>query len=104
MCLFFETPVGAVEHQLNVSELSRLALLAIEGFSFFFFSGPCAVQGEQMETLQVGQSSSCSGWQLREEELCFCSSCPSLCRVANITVLRVINGPAKETLTAFTVQ
>lgn len=96
-----------MEHQSNVSvsKLSRLVLLAIEVFLYFYLVFClCAVQGEQMETLQVGQSSSCSGWQLREEKLGFCSLCPSLCRVANITVLRVINGPAKETLTAFTVQ
>lgn len=61
-----------------------------------------------METLQVGESGFCSQWkqgEQGEEELDVCLlliSSPS--RVPNITVLRVINGPANVTLTKFTVQ
>ena len=57
-----------------------------------------------METLQVGESGLCSVQELGEEELCVCCLYPGLYRVANITVLRVINGPAKATLTTFMVQ
>lgn len=57
-------------------------------------------RGEQMETLQVGGSGFCSGWNQREELAV--SSC--LGRVPGSQRLKVINGCAKATLINYTVQ
>lgn len=64
-----------------------------------------AVQGEQMETLQVGESGFCSRCKQGEEELYVGCLYSSHSGVATITESRVMNGPAQgKTLTKFMVQ